>query len=784
MTDLRISFSDEQVAALAARAISPETAWLAGVTSIRSDADLPDGAPGYWCEENGYVPGLLFRYVSPDGETVALQLRPDTPVVNEKTGDVMKYVFAPDSPSILHAARVREDKDGPLLLTEGTCQTIAAAHYAPDGVEVYGIAGCQSWMKRGVPTRDLAVVEGRDVFIALDADAGSNLNVYDAGVALREACIAQGAETVRFLRVPGAGKTGLDDVLAGEVEERRSKYLKRLIEIARDRPKAEKPELPAATKPKPRKADTAASPFFDGEKLKVQTLTETVLGTRPAALTRERKIALYVNGVYRIDGTGFLSALTELLGESFRTSHQGNAEAFAVGRLAATGVILPDRMTEPLLNVRNGMVDLRTGELIEHDSKYLSTVQFPIDFDPAATCPNYERWLTSMVGSQVDDLEETVALMLDPTVTPTKAVFLFGPARSGKSTMLRIIGEIAGAENTSGVTLHDLVEDKFAAANLYGKTLNVAADLPARHVDDLSVFKLMTGADLIHANRKYGAQFDFVNRALFVFSANELPTVGESSRAYAERVKPVHFPHSFAGHEDPSIETAIMGELPGILNRLIAAHRRRVERGRMLDTDPRVREQFEKASDKVRQFVDEACEVLPIETGKGGSKNATESQTTDLYRRFTEWAQDEGKQGLAKSKFRARLTNVPGVFESVSSGRSRGWNVRVLPRGEWGTARSEEDGGNDGTLSVSAYPSERASSSSGKSESVVKGQKDRPKLTKFQGRDVLAETGLIDLVAEVPAPECPDCDTEERLIPPMNLRYACPRCGAGEFEQS
>ena len=66
----------------------------------------------------------------------------------------------------------------------------------------------------------------------------------------------------------------------------------------------------------------------------------------------------------------------------------------------------------------------------------------------------------------------------------------------------------------------------------------VAADLSARHVRDLTWFKLMTGEDLVRGNRKYGNDFHFVNQALFAFSANELPTVGKSSRTYVERIKP------------------------------------------------------------------------------------------------------------------------------------------------------------------------------------------------------------------------------------------------------
>jgi putative DNA primase/helicase len=387
-----------------------------------------------------------------------------------------------------------------VLITEGTIQTLAAANAAPPDVAVYGIAGCQSWMKCGVPSRDLSVVKGLDVFIVLDADAATNLNVYSAGVSLREAAVAEGAETVRFVRVPGGGKSGLDDVLASRSPEDRTTYLATLIDIARNRPKSEKPEQPAATKPRAKGSGDpqAESPYFTTTGgLQVKTLAESVIGNRPAALTRENKIALYMNGVYRIDGTGFLSEVANLLGENFRTSHQGNAEAYAVGMLKLGGIELPDRATQPLMNCRNVMVDLRTGESLPHDPSYFATVQLPVEWDPDATCPTYEAWARSQVGDQLDDLEESSSVMLDPSVTPTKAVFLFGPSRSGKGTFLRVLGALAGPDNVSSVSLHQLAENRFMAANVYGKILNASGDLSAAHVEDISIFKMLTGEDQI-----------------------------------------------------------------------------------------------------------------------------------------------------------------------------------------------------------------------------------------------------------------------------------------------
>jgi hypothetical protein len=274
-----------------------------------------------------------------------------------------------------------------------------------------------------------------------------------------------------------------------------------------------------------------------------------------------------------------------------------------------------------------------------------------------------------------------------------------------------------------------------------------------------------------------------VNQALFAFSANELPTVGESSRAYSERIKPFHFGVSFAGHEDPSLEARLRAELPGILNRLIAAHRRRAARGHVMETDPIVRDMFELASDRVRQFVHEACEILPVETTQGGTKNATVSTTTDLYRAFQRWASDEGRAPMAKSKVKMRLATVPGVVETVSSGKSRGWNVRIRPASEWG-ARSRNVAPahteSDGTLSVLPYPAQRGRDTSRSSDGAHSHMtQEGPKRTKFQvPSEVLAHA------ADVPAPECPDCDRPKELVPPANFWYACRHCNPATFEWS
>ncbi|MGY1846877.1 phage/plasmid primase, P4 family [Blastococcus sp. SYSU DS1021] len=665
----------------APRGLTAADAERFGAYSVTAPEELPEE---FRAGRFATIPGLVFPWRSPSGYAV-LQYRPDEPVSNSD-GVPVKYVFPIDSGMVL--SRLRDDDGiGPILLSEGTMQSIAAAVHAPREFAVYGLPGCWGWRDGGtsVAIPDLSVVDGREVIVALDADAASNLNVYNAGMELKDALEVQGATNVRFLRLAGAGrKAGLDDYLAAQPADRRAIVLARLIERAGTKPADARP------KAKPKKA--SASEFFsDTGSLRAEALSVAVVERHPAALTEERRVALYLDGAYRIDGAALIGSVARLLGDEFRPLHRSTVEEFLVGRLYNDGRVLPTHIDRPLLNVRNGMLDLATGELLPHHPAYLSSVQFPVTWDADATAPTYERWLGEVIPDQADDLEEVASQMLDPSQTPTKAVFLYGPSRSGKSTFLRLMQAMAGTENTSAVTLHQLSTDRFAAANVFGKALNVASDMKAADVEDVSIFKMMTGNDPVQANRKYGSQFTFRNRALFAFGGNSLPAVAESSRAYSERVKPFRFAQTFAGREDPAIEAAMVRELPGILVRWVKAWQRREARGAFLPTVTAVREEFELGSDRVRLFVASCCTVHPSGTATvPADQMATKSV---LHRAFMQWADDQRGGGMGQVKFVERLSTIAGVRDvRAEKTKARGLNVTVKPQGQWGQEDEDEDG--------------------------------------------------------------------------------------------
>lgn len=198
----------EHEAELAASAIGADVAARHGVRSIFEAVDLPDEVR--WVSDkhgDAALPALLFPAEEPDGSP--------TWQVKFQAGldGVSKYlspagVASPELPLIRAV-----DEPGGVLIVEGTKQARAADAWAPASWAIYQIAGIAGWSRGGVPTRHLRVVRGLPVVIVPDADAKTNRAVYDAAVTLGEACRARRAKSVKYVRLAGFNKTGVDDQL-------------------------------------------------------------------------------------------------------------------------------------------------------------------------------------------------------------------------------------------------------------------------------------------------------------------------------------------------------------------------------------------------------------------------------------------------------------------------------------------------------------------------------------------------------------------------------------------
>lgn len=189
-----------------------------------------------------YSRGTQLVFPWRDGENVTEQYK-DNP---ERKGP---YIWEKGEP--LHFwVHTDAGPESPVVVVEGTKQSLAVASWISASWSVYGMAGCE-----GAARINLRRFAGRDVVICLDADAGENLNVYEAGQALADRLRDRGSN-VGFMQLNARGSLGVDDVLARDWDpDERNQYLGRKLMEATEKPAPRKP-----TARKQRSSDTVSAP--------------------------------------------------------------------------------------------------------------------------------------------------------------------------------------------------------------------------------------------------------------------------------------------------------------------------------------------------------------------------------------------------------------------------------------------------------------------------------------------------------------------------------------------
>ena len=692
---------DEHRAYLAAHAVDVDLAISLGVRSAIAPDDLPEPFITYGVQA---VPSIVFPWTL-NGSTW-LQLKLMTPI--ERNGDKpISYLFEKGAAGPLWLAHDPPAPQGTLLV-EGTKQTLAVASLRPN-YRVVGMGGCEGWSHDQRPASTLALLSDRLPLIAIiDADMTTNPMVWDAAEGiLRDVGIVTGASSVAIARTPGRGVTGVDDYLAGFDVTMRARMLGGLLASATNkigrRPSGKKmvPEgLPAML-------------FGSDGTMNPVSVAVWLDHDRPYA------VGLDFTTLYRYDPDSGLysrelnlgAVLAGVLGDDIKRLKKGEVADGLVAQAQHNGRVIGSTLdVTRLIAVDNGLLDPDTGELVDPDPDQLVTTRWPVRWDPAATCPTIMAYLAERMPEQVDAFLDTACRMLDRDRTAQdRVLFLFGPKRSGKSTALSLLEKLVGPEAKSAVTLHQLATRPFAAAQLAGKALNVAADLSSDLISDGSTFKALTGGDPVQVERKHEHGFDMHFTGLMAFSANVVPPMAGDPDADLARIVPIACPISFFGEEDEGVKQLLWAELPGLLVELVRRH----QLSPMPKPLPVVVAEFRGAADRVAAYTDTRLERCDVPAG---------ARATQVYTDFKTWLFENGYgQPMPRPAFYRRLASLgidhrrsgdDGAYRVgariAPAGRQgegfTGWVERVTERGE-----DSSEGSSEGPEEPSPEPSERSS---------------------------------------------------------------------------
>ncbi|WP_283715167.1 DNA primase family protein [Clostridium perfringens] len=326
-----------------------------------------------------------------------------------------------------------------------------------------------------------------------------------------------------------------------------------------------------------------------------------------------------------------------------------------------------------LVNVRNGLLDIRDMSFKEHTPSYLSTVQLNVEYNPQVDCPQFKKFLNEVLDCKLIPLvQEIVGYLLTTNTASQKAFVFWGPARTGKSTLLWVVEYLLlGKKNVSNIPWQE-IGDKFKTAELLGKLANVFSDLPSKSIDDTGIFKVVTGEDYLMAEKKNKNPFKFKPFARLVFSCNELPrNYVDRTEGFYRRLIIVPFNRQIEKSKiDKALKYKFQREKEGILNWALEGLKRLYENNFEFSenelTDG-VKKEYKRENNNVISFVEECCEIDSLFS----------CSRIEIYEAYKEFCVEAGLKALSQIKFNKELEGNFNITRS-RSGKLRLWNgVRI-----------------------------------------------------------------------------------------------------------
>ena len=333
-----------------------------------------------------------------------------------------------------------------------------------------------------------------------------------------------------------------------------------------------------------------------------------------------------------------------------------------------------------LLNTPAGTVDLRTGKMNPHRSEDMITKMTSV----SPSMDGKELWEDSLNKTfqhnqeLIDYVQEICGLMAIGKVMLEMLFIAHGEGSNGKSTFWNTIGDVMGSYygkiSADTLTSENKLNVKPELAELKGKRIIIASELPAgRHLSN-SMVKHLSSTDEIQAEKKYCDPMKFRPSHSVILYTNHLPAVDELDYGTWRRLTIIPFNATFKGSGvDPNFAARVLEESGGyILTWIIEGAKRIIDKDCRPDVPQCVLEAtnaYREDNDWLNDFLRDCCLMDPREECAAG----------ELYDAYRNWCQDRRENQRGKKAFKESMSSK-GFEQRKYQRRFYYQGLKLLPK--------------------------------------------------------------------------------------------------------
>ncbi|WP_242291279.1 MULTISPECIES: phage/plasmid primase, P4 family [unclassified Bacillus cereus group] len=313
-----------------------------------------------------------------------------------------------------------------------------------------------------------------------------------------------------------------------------------------------------------------------------------------------------------------------------------------------------------LFNCDNGVIDLKTGELLPHDRDLLLTKISPIKYDRNAECPNWKAFLESIFKTPAGEpdyelinyLQKAIGYSLTGVTKEQVMFFLFGNGRNGKSTFINIIQDLLGdyGRQTNSDTFLKKRNDSGInndVARLDGARFVSAVESEEGQQLSEALVKQITGGEKMSARFLRQEYFEFTPEFKVFFTTNHKPIVKGSDEGIWRRIMLIPFTVTIPKDKiDYDLPDKLAKEMPGVLRWAVEGCMKWQAEGlRAPEAVKAATAEYREDMDILAPFIDENCTVNP----------SVKIEAKLLYENYTKWCFQNNELDLKNRAFYRQL---------------------------------------------------------------------------------------------------------------------------------
>jgi putative DNA primase/helicase len=347
---------------------------------------------------------------------------------------------------------------------------------------------------------------------------------------------------------------------------------------------------------------------------------------------------------------------------ALRLTRRGESSAGVAGALTLASTeegiaVTPDDLdSDPfLLNVSNGTIDLRTGELRRHSPTDMLTKLAGAAYDPQAAGTVFERFLSRVQpdASMRAFLARLLGHTLEGRVVAHILPIFHGAGRNGKGTLINVVlsalGDYADAADPELLTARTFDAHPTGVADLFGLRLAVLHEGDAgRRLAEATV-KRLTGGDRLKARRMREDFWHFDPSHSFVMLTNHKPLVAGTDEAIWARLRLVPWDVVIPEAErDAELGDRLALEVDAVLAWMVAGYREWKSNGfGEPEKVAKATSAYRAESDLLGRFLTACCHLQPSFQVRSG----------ELFDTWSKWCASEGEDPGTVKSFSEELHN-------------------------------------------------------------------------------------------------------------------------------